>query len=121
MQKNLFGVVRQPDIEPLLTGLLDGVQAAVMAFGYFHYTSERFGQGVRLVIVSPRSFSRFDSDHRARFTIFTWDDEWQAICREKKQGQSFLSPPITVVSPANVQVFFIRRPAQVTERSPWSR
>lgn len=77
VQRDLFGVVRQPDNDPLLTDLFEEVQAAVMAFGHFHYTSERFVQGMRLVNVSPCSYSRFDSDHRARFTIFTWDGEWQ--------------------------------------------
>jgi predicted phosphodiesterase len=77
IQMNLFGEIRQSDNDLLLTDLFTGVEAAVMAFGHFHYTYERFISGIRLVNVSPCSFSRFDQDRRARYTIFTWNGEWQ--------------------------------------------
>ncbi len=77
VQKELFGEVRQPDDHPSVTRMLDGVQAAVIAFGHFHYTSERSLNGMRLINVSPCSYSCFDADRRARFAIFTWDGAWQ--------------------------------------------
>jgi hypothetical protein len=77
IQRELFGEVHQPDNDPVLTDLLLGTQAAIMAHGHFHYTFERFVHGIRLVNVSPCSFSRFDPDRRARYTIFAWDGEWQ--------------------------------------------
>ena len=77
IQKELFGEVRQPDDDPVLTDLFSGVQAAIIANGHFHYTFERFVHGIRLVDVSPCSYSGFDLDRRARYTIFTWDGEWK--------------------------------------------
>ena len=53
------------------------VEAAIMAHGHFHYSFERELFGIRLVNVSPCSYSRFDPDRRARFTIFEWDGEWK--------------------------------------------
>ena len=77
IQKELVGEVRQPDDDPVLADLFGEAQAGIIAHGHFHYTSERFVLGIRLVNVSPCSYSGFDSDRRARYTIFTWDGEWQ--------------------------------------------
>jgi len=77
IQKKLFGSVHQADDDPDLLSLLEGVQVGIMAIGHFHYPSERYINGIRLVNVSPCSYSRFDSDRRARYTTFTWDGEWQ--------------------------------------------
>lgn len=77
IQKELNGKTFQPDDDPVLAELFEGVQAGVMAFGHFHYTFERFIFGIRLVNVSPCSFSAFEPDRRARYTFFTWDGDWQ--------------------------------------------
>lgn len=77
VQLKLFGSVRQSDNDHELKDMFDGVQAAVMAHGHFHYTFERFIDGIRLVNVSPCSYSHFDPDRRARYTVFTWDGEWR--------------------------------------------
>jgi predicted phosphodiesterase len=77
IQRELFGEVHQPDSDPVLADLLLGTQAAIMAYGHVHYTFERFAHGIRLVNVSPCSFSRFDRDRRARYTLFTWEGEWR--------------------------------------------
>ena len=77
IQMELFKSVFQPDDDPALADLLEGVQATVMALGHFHYTSERFLYGMRLVNVAPCNFSAFDPDRRARYTVFTWNGEWQ--------------------------------------------
>jgi predicted phosphodiesterase len=77
IQIELNGEIFQPDDDPVLASLFEGVQAAVVAFGHFHYTFERFMYGMRLVNVSPCSFSAFDPDRRARYTVFAWDGEWQ--------------------------------------------
>ena len=76
IQEELLGEVSQPDDDPALADLFAGVEAAVMAYGHFHYTSERVLRGMRLVNVSPCSFSDFDPDRRARYTVFTRDGEW---------------------------------------------
>ena len=77
IQKKLFSSVHQADDDPQLAKLFEGVEAAVMAHGHFHYTCERTLFGILLVNVSPCSFSRYDSDRRARFSIFDWDGEWK--------------------------------------------
>jgi hypothetical protein len=77
IQRELFGKVRQPDDAPVLADLFGGAQAAIIAHGHFHYTFERFVLGLCLVDVSPCSYSNFDPDRRARYTVFTWNGEWQ--------------------------------------------
>jgi predicted phosphodiesterase len=77
IQLDLLGEVIQPDDDPVLINLFEGVHAAVVAFGHFHYTSRRCLFGMHLVNVSPCSYSAFDPDRRARYTTFTWDGEWQ--------------------------------------------
>jgi len=78
IQREIFGgEVYQPDDDPALTDLFFGVQAAIIAHGHFHYTFVRLVHGIRLVNVSHCSFSRFDPDRRARYTIFSWAGEWK--------------------------------------------
>jgi hypothetical protein len=67
-----------------------------MAHGHCHYTFERFVHGIRLVNVSPCSFSRFDLDRRARYTIFVWDGEWKVERRYvdydfRQEGKALLA------------------------------
>ncbi|MDH5508628.1 MAG: metallophosphoesterase family protein [Anaerolineae bacterium] len=77
-QQKLFGAVKQPDDAPELLALLEGVQAAVIAFGHFHYTSQREWRGLQLVNVAPCSIAPYDHDRRARYTVFIWDGSaWQ--------------------------------------------
>lgn len=77
IQRELFGEVRQTDVDPMLADLFGETQAAIMAHGHFHYTCERIVHGIRSVNVSHCSFSRFDQDRRARYTIFAWVGEWK--------------------------------------------
>lgn len=77
LQDRYFGRVYQPDDDLRLAELFEGVQAAVVAYGHLHVTSDRRWNGYRLVNVSPCSWSRQHSDRRARYTVFTWDGEWQ--------------------------------------------
>jgi len=75
IQRKIFdGDVLQPD--RILTDMFSGLQAAIMAHGHFHYTFERMIHRIRLVNVSHCSFSNFDSDRRARYTIFSWAGDW---------------------------------------------
>ena len=67
----------QPDDDPRLAELFDGVQAAVVAYGHLHVTSERRWNGYRLVNVSSCSWSPHTDDRRARYTVFAWNGEWQ--------------------------------------------
>jgi hypothetical protein len=76
-QRVLFGEVGQPDDDPKLIELLSGTQSGQIAHGHFHFTSERSLLGIHLVNVAHCSFSRFDRDRRARYTIFTWEGEWK--------------------------------------------
>jgi len=77
IQKKLGGLIYQSDDDPALNSFFNGIQAAVMAFGHYHYTSERYIREIRLVNVAPGSYSAFDPDRRTRYTVFTWDGEWQ--------------------------------------------
>ncbi len=99
IQIELLGELFQPEDDPALASLFEGVQAAVVAFGHIHYTSERLLYGIRLVNVSPCSFSRLDPDRRARYTVFTWDGEWQAECKyieydHRQEGKALLAGDI---------------------------
>jgi hypothetical protein len=49
----LLGEVYQSDDDPVLKGFVAELQAGIIAHGHF------------------------DSDRRARYTIFTWDGRWQ--------------------------------------------
>ena len=77
MQEKILGEklerLLQPDNDPELIDMMDGVTAAVIAFGHFHYSSIRPWRDKMLVNVSPCSIAPFDYDKRARYCIFTWN------------------------------------------------
>jgi predicted phosphodiesterase len=73
-QAKLKGKIVQPDDDPALVEMVGDVSAAVVAFGHLHYTSLRRWRGKLLVNVAPCSISPYDGDHRARFTVFTWEN-----------------------------------------------
>jgi hypothetical protein len=78
IQTGLWGEVRQADDDPSLVRVLEGVTASTIAFGHFHFTSERFWEDKRLVNVAACSLPGVDHDRRARYTIFTWrGNHWQ--------------------------------------------
>ena len=79
--KNL-GRLRQPDEDPELVDMMDGISAAIVAFGHFHYSSIRHWREKMLVNVSPCSISPFDSDRRARYCVFTWDGQRWDVRRQ---------------------------------------
>ena len=72
-QRALWGRVRQPDDDPDLAAVFDGVKAGVVAFGHFHTTFQRQWRGIRLVDVAPCSLPSIDRDPRARYTLFEWE------------------------------------------------
>jgi predicted phosphodiesterase len=78
VQKSLWGEVRQADNDSRLTQSLQGVKAKTIAFGHFHYVSERILEDKRLVNVASCSLPGIDHDRRARYTSFTWRrGSWQ--------------------------------------------
>lgn len=62
----------QPDDDPGLVDMMDGVTASVIAFGHFHYSSIRHWRDKMLVNVGPCNISPNDEDKRARYCVFTW-------------------------------------------------
>jgi predicted phosphodiesterase len=78
VQQRLWGQVRQPDNDPTLLHLLDGVQAHTLAFGHFHLPSRRAIGRLRLVNVASASLPGVDHARCARWSLFTWDGRtWQ--------------------------------------------
>lgn len=81
-QERLFGEIVQPDDDPDLARLFAGVRERTVAFGHYHFTSERLWHGHRLVNVSPVSMPAKDHDPRARYTIFDWSGtRWELTRR----------------------------------------
>lgn len=81
-QNDLWGEVRQPDNDPILSRYLEGVLPGVIAFGHFHYPFIRLWEGKRLVNVACCSLPGIDYDLRARYSIFTWENrEWNIVQR----------------------------------------
>lgn len=81
-QRELWEEVRQPDEDPELGEVLNGVNCSKIAFGHFHYTHERRLKDLHLVDVAPCSMPSIDRDPRARYTIFTWGiDGWEVTRR----------------------------------------
>lgn len=78
-QTALWGEIRQPDEHPGLVEVLQPLpQGSTLAFGHFHYLSERIWRGVRLINVACCSMPAIDHDPRARFTEFEWrGGAWQ--------------------------------------------
>lgn len=74
-QLDIWGEVRQPDDDAKLEELLGDVNASMLAFGHFHFTSSRKWKDKTLVNVSPCSQPAHDKDSRARYTIFEWKNK----------------------------------------------
>ena len=66
------GRLFQPDDDPGLADIMDGITAKVIAFGHFHYSSIRHWRDKVLVNVAPCSIAPYDHDKRARYCVFTW-------------------------------------------------
>lgn len=71
-QARLDEEIYQPDDDPALCEVLTDLQASVLAFGHYHYTSVRLWHNLTLVNVATCSLPAIDHDPRARSTIFTW-------------------------------------------------
>ena len=71
-QLRLFGSVVQPDDDPELDRLFEGVQARTVVFGHYHFTNVRYWKGRRWINVAPVSMPAKDHDPRARYTILEW-------------------------------------------------
>jgi predicted phosphodiesterase len=76
-QLNIFGEIRQSDEE--LEPLLEGVQAAALAYGHLHIPSIRNWRNMLLVNVSSVSLPG-DGDKRAKYAILSWSPSngWRA-------------------------------------------
>ena len=77
VQDRLLGGVFQKDDSPELTGVIDGAEADSVAYGHFHYSSERIVGDLHLVNVASVGASVFDSDLRARYTVLTYRNGWE--------------------------------------------
>jgi len=76
-QQKLFGKIIQPDDDPALVNALKGLQANILAFGHFHYPSQRKWRDKTLVNVASCSLPGVDFDPTAHYTIFTFlKGEW---------------------------------------------
>ena len=76
-QHKLYGRVVQPDDDPALIDTLKDLRADILAFGHFHYPSQRKWRGKSLVNVASCSLPGVNFDRKAHFTIFTFlDGEW---------------------------------------------
>lgn len=70
-----WGQVRQPDAE--LAPLLEGVAAAVVAYGHLHIPGIRPWGNLRLVNVASVNMPG-DEDGRAKYALLEWDSgQWQ--------------------------------------------
>lgn len=77
-QIRLQNHVWQPDDDPELSWMMEGVEPRTIAFGHYHYTNFRKWRDYKLVNVSPCSQPAKDKDPRARYTIFEWQGEsWE--------------------------------------------
>jgi predicted phosphodiesterase len=74
-QRRLFDRLHQPDDDPALLELLDGMPAAVLAFGHFHYAFVRSWRDKTLVDVACCSLPGINHDRRAHYTLFTWREK----------------------------------------------
>lgn len=73
LQEQFFGEILQPDeaLEPLVGDIIAGV----IAFGHVHIPSLREWRHLSLVNISSASLP-IDGDVRAKYGLFTWDNEW---------------------------------------------
>lgn len=75
-----WGKVRQPDAE--LAPLLDGVTAAVMAYGHLHIPGTRQIGALTLVNVASVSMPG-DEDGRAKFALLEWRDGHWSVAHHR--------------------------------------
>jgi hypothetical protein len=73
-QRKFWGAVRQPDDDPELVEVLEGVSASVIAFGHVHTAFQRRWRHLNLVDVACCSLPGVDYDRRARYTLLSWRD-----------------------------------------------
>jgi len=77
-QQALWGQVRQEDDDPALAAALEGVDARTIAFGHFHYVSQRSWKDKILVNVGSCSLPGVDHVWRAHYTLFDWNgSSWE--------------------------------------------
>jgi predicted phosphodiesterase len=113
-QEKLWGEIRQPDEDPGLATLLEEVTAAVVAYGHFHYTSQRKWRNLTLVNISPCSLPSVDHDPRARYTVFTWNAElnqWAISHRWVQFDYKQIIPSLLASGIPDFAVQFARRVA----------
>lgn len=77
-QMALFGEVRQAQTDEDLAPLLEGTQAAVLAFGHLHVPNVRQWRGLALANISSVSLPG-DGDPRAKYGLLSWErgDGWR--------------------------------------------
>ncbi len=71
-QQALLGKVIQPDDDPDLINTLKDTQAGTLAFGHYHYPSQRNWRDKLLVNVGSCSLPGVNYDPRAHFSSFTF-------------------------------------------------
>lgn len=76
-QPKYFGSVLQPDDDPTLARLMEGVTARTCAFGHMHISTTRRWREYTLVNVAPCALPSLEKDPRARYTIFEWVGHWK--------------------------------------------
>jgi hypothetical protein len=78
IQQALWGEVRQEDDDPALAAILEGVDARTIAFGHFHFVSQRPWRDKLLVNVGSCSLPGVDRVWQAHYTVFDWDgSSWE--------------------------------------------
>jgi predicted phosphodiesterase len=76
-QQALLGKVIQPDDDPDLIKTLTDTQARIIAFGHYHYPSQRLWKNKLLVNVGPCSLPGVDYNLHAHYSSFTFSNgEW---------------------------------------------
>ena len=78
VQFELWGEVRQPDNDPVLKNLFEGITAETVAFGHFHFANIRNWHQKKFVNVASVSLPAFNKTPHARYSILTWiDSRWE--------------------------------------------
>ncbi len=97
-QLDRYEKIRQSDVE--LAGMLNGVEAAVLAFGHLHVPNIRPLESMTLVNVSSVSIPG-DGDLRAKYALLQWTDNgWTATHQRveydvaaEREALASLQPP----------------------------
>jgi predicted phosphodiesterase len=83
LQQALWGQVRQGDDDPALAAVLEGVETRTIAYGHFHYASQRCWRDKLLVGVGSCSLPGVDHVWRAHYTVFDWNgSSWEITPRQ---------------------------------------